>query len=208
MCRRQIQHIDRVNLPGHMPGLSFLHILGCSERTVDQLYVQQRLHGAGWHGMCGVYRRYIQGREWIVTMLAVLTGQVLDKDGRDLRGDVHRLSRTHVFWGRQQLAGELHVQQRLHRRRWSRVHGVRWRGLQGHERLSRLHAMFTRQVLCCGGGHCCLHLRRLCSRQVLSSKRFDRLQQLYRWHVLVGGWCRVLGLSGIGNFSSGKWQRG
>jgi hypothetical protein len=155
MLTRQVQYSDGGHRPGYMPGLSFVHVLGCRERTADQLYVQQRLHGAGWRAMRGVYRGYVQGREWIVTVLAVQSGHVLDRDGRDLGGDVQRLSGAHVLWGRQHRAGELYVQQRLHGRRWSRVRGVRCGGLQGLERLSGLHAMLTGQVQYSD----CFHLR-------------------------------------------------
>ena len=205
MCSRQVQERDRCR---RLQRLSFLHILGCRERAADKLYVQPRLHRPRWSRVHGVRCRELQGHQRLSRLHAMLTRQIQYSHGFQLRGDVQRLSRAHVFWGRQQGASELHVQPRLHRPRWSRVQDVRCRELQGHQRLSRLHAMPTRQILCCGGRHCCLHLRRLCSRQVLSSKRFDRLQQLYRWHVLGGEWCRVLGLSGIGNVSSGKWQRG
>jgi hypothetical protein len=45
-----------------------------------------------------VYRGDVQGREWIVTVLAVLEGQVLDRDGRDLRDDVQRLSPANLWY--------------------------------------------------------------------------------------------------------------
>ena len=153
MLTGQVQYSDGRHRAGHMPGLSFVHVLGCRERTADQLYMQQRLHGAGWRGMRGVYRGQVQGREWLVTVLAVQSGQVLDRDGRDLRGDMQRLSRAHVLWGRQQHSVELYMQQRIHGPRWSRVHGVRCGDLQGHERLSRLHAMLTGQVQYSDGRH-------------------------------------------------------
>ena len=94
--------------------LSFPHVLGSRERAADQLYLQQGVHRAGWCRSAGVYRGDVQGRERLVTVLTVLSGQVLDRDRRDTRVDVQRVSGIHVLTRRQLDADQLYLQQGIH----------------------------------------------------------------------------------------------
>ena len=80
-----------------MSGLSFLHVLARRERAADQLHVQQGLHRAGWCHMCGMYRGDIQGRERLSAVLAVPSGQVLDRDRRDARVHVQPVPRVRQY---------------------------------------------------------------------------------------------------------------
>ena len=66
-----------------------------------------------------------------------------------------------------------------------RVAGLRRRQVPGSHWFDRLHQLRGRHVLCCCGGHSCLHLCKLCPRQVLSSRRFDRLHRLRSRQVSV-----------------------
>ena len=97
MRRRQVQYSDSRHLRGYMSGLSFLHVLGSREQRAIQLFLPSRLHRAGWHGVHGVYRGDIQGRERIGTVLTVPSGKVLVWDRGGVGGSVHWLSIRFVF---------------------------------------------------------------------------------------------------------------
>jgi hypothetical protein len=56
--------------------------------------------------------------------------------------------------------------------------GLRRRQAPGSHWFDGLHRLRGGHVLCCCGGHSCLHLRHLCRREVRSGQRFDRLHRL------------------------------
>ena len=64
--------------------------------------------------MYGMYRGDVQGRERIVSVLYVLSGEVLGRDGRDTRVDVQRVSGIHALTRRQLDADQLYLQQGIH----------------------------------------------------------------------------------------------
>ena len=110
----QVQYIRGSDLRVDVQQLSFSHAFGSRERAADQLYLQQGVHRAGWCRMYGMYRGDIQGRERIVTVLTVLSGEVLGRDGRDTRVDVQRVPHAHVLTWRKLDADQLYLQQGIH----------------------------------------------------------------------------------------------
>ena len=98
-----------------MSGLSFLHVLGSREQRAIQLLLRCRLHRAGWHGVHGVYRGDIQGRERIGTVLTVPSGKVLVWDRGGVGGSVHWLSIRFVFTRWEFTSQQLLLQQGLYR---------------------------------------------------------------------------------------------
>ena len=74
--------------------------------------------------MYGVYRGDVQGRERIVNVLYVLSGQVQYIRGSDLRGDVQLVPHAHALTRRQLDADQLYLQQGIHRARWDTMRSL------------------------------------------------------------------------------------
>ncbi len=114
VLRGEILDRDRRDTRVNVQRVSGIHALTRRKLDVDQLYLQQGVHRAGWCRMYGMYRGDIQGRERIVTVLTVLSGEVLGRDGRDTRVDVQRVPHAHVLTWRKLDADQLHLQQGIH----------------------------------------------------------------------------------------------
>ena len=83
------------------------------ERVRAELHLQQGVYRARWCRVYVLYRGDVQGREWIVTVLTVPSGQVLVRDRRDTRVEMQPVSGIHVLTRRQLDADQLYLHQRL-----------------------------------------------------------------------------------------------
>jgi len=80
----QVRDRDSPDLRVGVQRLSFSRLIWGRQHRASQLYLQRRLHGAGWSRVRVVRGRELQGREWLRCLHVVCTRQVQYSDSRHL----------------------------------------------------------------------------------------------------------------------------
>ena len=130
----------------HMFAVPQSHALGARQHGDRRLRVQYGVHGTGRDRMLGMWGGGVQAREWVRRMLGMLAREVLDRDGRDVGGDVRGLSDAYVLWGGERDACQLHMQQGLYGGGRYGLYGMRAGQLQRCQRFFRLYLVPARKV--------------------------------------------------------------